>query len=264
MNSYNDETLTLDDISEDEQGSTFTGCTFEGDPITNVNFSFAAFNECTFNTVFKNCNLYGIDGDTLPNLAVVLFGFAPDNGHLIKDNLNKNVGRGDGNTTEFEYQRINVDDISIAIGRVPVESNTYEATAGIVDRCAVGGWNSGARDEWLSECVLEVTTDAEDTYQPYDNIPDIPADGTSTCSIIVKKKDRNGNYKTDETDNDQIDIRCTRGSLDALRTNLVNGEATITLTSVSETCISTIEVWGSGEGSTLRKKTIEIQFAPVS
>jgi len=263
MNSYLDQTLTLNDLSDDERGSTFTNCTFEGDQIKDVNFSYAAFNECVFNTTFKDCNMFGIEGDSLPNLAKVLFGFAPDNGHMIRDDKMNSIGRGDGSTTEFHFQRIDVSGMGITIGNVPIESNTFEATDGILDRCGVKEWSSGKRDEWLQECELELTTDAEDTYDPYDGIPDIPADGVSSCTITVKKKDRLGNYKTSESDNDQIDIRATKGALSTLRTNLVNGEAAITLTSLIETCVSVVDVWGSAEGSPLSRKTIQIQFAPV-
>ena len=49
-----------------------------------------------------------------------------------------------------------------------------------------------------------------------------------------------------------------------MRTNLVNGEAVVDLTSVQETCVSNVEVWGSAEGSKLGKESIKIQFAPVS
>jgi len=111
---------------------------------------------------------------------------------------------------------------------------------------------------------IELTTDAEDTHQPYDGIPDIPADGTSQCNIFIKKKKRDGSYCTESSDDDQIDISCTRGKLNIIRTNLVNGEATVILTSISETCVSTIYALGSSEGSFLDQGEIEIQFAPTS
>jgi len=123
-----------------------------------------------------------------------------------------------------------------------------------------GSW--GNRTDFLENYpnTIELTTDATDTHQPYDGIPDIPANGTSTCNIFIKKKDPYGNYMTDPGDNDQIELENTRGSLSAIQTNLVDGEATIVLTSIAETCIS--EITATGED--LKEGEIQIQFAPTS
>lgn len=129
-----------------------------------------------------------------------------------------------------------------------------------VDVIYSGGVISSVTD---NERYIELTTDAEDTYQPVDGIPDIPADGSSTCNIYIKKINRSGAYCQDAGDDDQIDITSSRGNLGTLRTNLVNGEATIVLTSVAEECVSKIIAFGSGEGAVIPSGTIQIQFAPT-
>jgi len=107
---------------------------------------------------------------------------------------------------------------------------------------------------------LELTTDATDSHQPYDGIPDIPGDGTSSCNIFIKKKDSEGAYLTGAEDNDTVEISCSRGKLSAIQVELVNGEAQVSLTSVAETCVSQIRA----TADVLSEGNIEIQFAPVS
>lgn len=268
MNEYNSVELTIDDLSKSERGSSFTNCIFkdnaEGKGIEGVDLAYTLFNGCTFNTTFKNCMMGGCEGDPLPGITTVVFDTPPGEGVRVKDETGHMLGKGDGSERIFKDQRVNIEGIKIYLDCVELDPSKYEVSGGIIESCNVSGWNSGARAAWLQECSLELTTDAEDTYQPYDGIPDIPADGTSSCSIFIKKVDREGNYHTDESDNDQVDIRCSRGSINALRVNLVNGEASVTLTSVTETCISNVEAWGSEYGSKLGKQTIDIQFAPVS
>jgi len=114
--------------------------------------------------------------------------------------------------------------------------------------------------EVVSREALDITTDATDSYQPYDGVPDIEANGTSSCTIFFKKKDSDGNYLTGDDDDDQIDVECSRGLLSAIRVNLVSGEAQVTLISAPETCVSNLvaTMGGSCRGE------IKIQFAPVS
>lgn len=210
MKKYKNKTLTVDNLEKNESGSIFEKCIFkagaEKKVIEEFNFSYAAFNDCKFETRFVGCNMMNISGNSLPGKEKV-------------ENCNtRNIG------------------------------------------------DSKLREKWLQTLpgIIELTTDAKDSYQPHEGIPDIPADGESTCSIIIKKKNAFGEYCTSKADNDQIDIDCTRGSLSTLRINLIKGTATIKLTSIKETCLSTVSVYGSDKNSPLNKQQITIQFAPTS
>jgi hypothetical protein len=62
----------------------------------------------------------------------------------------------------------------------------------------------------------------------------------------------------DAGDNDTVDLECTRGKLSALRIDLVNGEGSVTLTSIAETCVSEVKAIAQG----MDPVSIQIQFAP--
>ena len=126
----------------------------------------------------------------------------------------------------------------------------YEKDTGIV-------YFAKAADENI---CLELTTDATDTADPIDGIPDIEANGISTCTITIKKVNGLGEYMTDAADDDTIDLKCTRGNLSALRVDLVNGEASVTLTSTTETCVSGI--YAESQEEAVNEAKIQIQFAP--
>lgn len=104
-----------------------------------------------------------------------------------------------------------------------------------------------------------LSTDATDNGPP-DGYPDIPADGVSSCRIMIQKK--NGETGLDMTapeDNDLMELRTQRGRLSAWQVNLVNGYAEVTLTSSTETVITEVTVYDvAGQ---LGKRAIQIQFA---
>lgn len=106
---------------------------------------------------------------------------------------------------------------------------------------------------------LELTTDATDTADPINGIPDIPGDGVSTCLIKIQKKSgASGNDLTGGSHTDTVDLETDRGKLSDLRVNLVNGYAEVTLTSVPETCATFVSAVAEGLGV----GEIQIQFAP--
>lgn len=105
---------------------------------------------------------------------------------------------------------------------------------------------------------LEITTDAVDTADPINGMPDIQADGISTCTITIKKVANDNSYLTGAEDDDIIEIRTTKGELSALRVNLVNGSADVILTSIATTSVA--EIFASASG--LKSAYIQIQFAP--
>lgn len=104
-----------------------------------------------------------------------------------------------------------------------------------------------------------LSTDATDNNPP-DGYPDIPADGISSCTIMIQKQ--NGETGLDMTapqDNDLMELRTQRGRLSAWQVNLVNGYAEVTLTSSTETVITEVMVYDvAGQ---LGKQVIQIQFA---
>ena len=93
-----------------------------------------------------------------------------------------------------------------------------------------------------------LTTDATDTDGA--GLPDLPADGATTTILTIQKQHPDGTDDTTATDA----VRCTtdRGKLSAETVTLVNGTATVTLTSVPETVTATVRarpvagavVWG--------------------
>ena len=258
MNEYTDQTLTVDDLQKDERGSTFTNCVFEADGdkvIDGICFSFAEFTGCTWNTECRRCSFRGVEGDSLPTLAVISFDEPPADGLYVRDDKGS-LFRGDGVTVEFSVLRLDTDALSAALEKHDLTGFTITAGKVAWD-CALRP-SAKTRQEFLGTPRIELTTDAVDTADPINGIPDIPADGTSSCSIIIKKRDRAGNYLTDVGDNDTIDLECSRGKLSALRINIVNGEASVTLTSIAETCVS--EVKAKVEG--MEPVIIRIQFAP--
>jgi len=104
-----------------------------------------------------------------------------------------------------------------------------------------------------------LSTDATDNGPP-DGYPDIPADGVSSCRIMIQKM--NGETGLDMTapeDNDLMELRTQRGRLSAWQVSLVNGYAEVTLTSSTETVITEVTVYDvAGQ---LGKHAIQIQFA---
>lgn len=104
-----------------------------------------------------------------------------------------------------------------------------------------------------------LSTDATDNGPP-DGYPDIPADGVSSCTIRIQKKNgETGLDMTSPQDNDLMELRTQRGRLSAWQVNLVNGYAEVTLTSSSETVITEVAVYDVA--GRLGKQVIQIQFA---
>jgi len=259
-NNYSNVTLTIDDIELDEQCSTFTNCTFEetagGDPIKGVNFSFAVFNGCTWNVDCIACNFKGMSGDSMPPLTSISLDKAPDVGVFVTDEYGV-VLVGDGITTDFEVRRLDQAALEAVLAEQLPGISAAVTGGRIGPMCGIGD-TALTKAEFQAIKIIELTTDAIDTADPINGIPDIPADGASSCTILIKKKDQAGNYLTDISDNDTIDLECTRGKLSVLRIDLVNGEASLTLTSIAETCVSEVKAIADG----MEPVTIQIQFAP--
>lgn len=78
-----------------------------------------------------------------------------------------------------------------------------------------------------------------------DGIADLPADGTTTATITIQKKDSAGNDMVGAQDNDQFFVEVKGGSLDKSSGNLVNGTSTIVLQpSTAIGAVVTIKIWG--------------------
>jgi len=269
MNNYSDATLTIDDLTsdvnthgyKDERGSTFTNCTFEetagGDTIDDVDFDYGLFTNCTWNVKTNNCGFKAAEGD-VPAKTVITFVVAPPEGQGFQDELNA-LFQGDGETTEFTVKRNNEATLREAIEvHELTDPEDYSIVMGQVSMHCNLDAGFQTRAEYLALFELEASTDATDTYDPYDGVPDIPADGVSTCTITVKKKDLAGNYLTGAGDDDTVEFDTSRGALSDLRKDMVNGEVSVTLRSVQETCVATVTA--NIEGASC---SIMIQFAPV-
>jgi len=263
MNSYDGRMLTIDDLEKDERGSSFNNCTFEetggGGIIEGINFCYCSFTGCTWNTDADNCNFRGSEGDSIPPRMIISFNEPPEAGVLIKDIYGILLG-GDGNVSVFNVKRTDVGKVESILNDNGFSSDEFDITDGrLRHRCGYGSAVM-TRDEFLSQTHIELTTDATDDSDPIDGIPDIPADGSSSCTVFIKKMSGHGNYLTGSEHNDQIDLRASRGRLNDLRVNLVNGEAQVTLTSVAETCVS--KVHAHSDTIDYEDSEIEIQFAP--
>ena len=113
---------------------------------------------------------------------------------------------------------------------------------------------------FLTPDKIKLTTTATDTVVPFDGVPDIVADGVSTATINLQKKDKDDNDLTSAGDNETIYLSTDGGSLSAISVNLVNGAASVTLTSSIETKCALIKAWASDDS--LTSDTLLIQFRP--
>jgi hypothetical protein len=106
---------------------------------------------------------------------------------------------------------------------------------------------------------LRVTTDATDDNPP-DGYPDIPADGLSTCRIMIQKVNgRTGQNMAAPEDNNLIQIATQAGKLSAVQVNLVSGYAEVVLTSSADTVITPVRAFDPS--GALEEGVIHIQFA---
>lgn len=270
MNAYENQTLTVDDLQapvddeyRDERGSMFTNCVFNetagGERINRVDFKYATFSGCTWNSALMDCDINAAEGDSVPAPTKVVFGMAPDDGKVITGAPWGCMIKGDGSTTEFDVMLLDQAAIVQGLADAEYAAEDYILTMGKLNYdCGIGDeWDGIDRAGWLAVAQLVLTTDATDTaYCPVANTPDIKGDGASACTITITKKDNAGNTVKDSTT--QVDLETSRGKLDALRVTLTNGMATATLASVAETCIATVKATADG----VEAGKIDIQFAP--
>ena len=106
------------------------------------------------------------------------------------------------------------------------------------------------------EYILELTTDAIDTDG--DGYKDIPADGTSTCNIYCQKKTLSGEFASGT---DEIWITTSRGTLNKIHGNLVNGFIEFKLKSSLETVIAEVVI--SERNAYVTDGKIQIMFRPL-
>jgi hypothetical protein len=106
---------------------------------------------------------------------------------------------------------------------------------------------------------LRVSTDATDDNPP-DGYPDIPADGVSSCRIMIQKVNgRTGADMIGPEDDEPIQVLTRSGRLSAVQTDLVNGYAEVTLTSSTDTVIAPVRAYDPG--GVLAEGMVEVQFA---
>ena len=115
-----------------------------------------------------------------------------------------------------------------------------------------------------SPFLLEITSDAPDRHI-VDGVGEIPADGTSFCTITIEKKILNGNLLTDQELQDELFLRTTGGTLmdntgtERIRSvQLQMGKAAFRLVSESTPKVVTVSVFG--REPLLSKAEIQIEF----
>jgi hypothetical protein len=105
---------------------------------------------------------------------------------------------------------------------------------------------------------LRVSTDATDDNPP-DGYPDIPADGVSSCRIMIQKVNgQTGADMAGPEDNETIRLSTQSGRLSAVQTDLVNGYVEVTLTSSTDTVITPVRACDSV--GVLAEGMVEVQF----
>lgn len=111
---------------------------------------------------------------------------------------------------------------------------------------------------------LVLTTDVTDRH-PVDGVALIPADGTSTATITVKKLDRQDQEVTRASDDDELWLRTDHGTIQdaqgkALRSLRLNkGTASFQLRSETSFRVATVQVLSADPG--LENAAIRIEFA---
>jgi hypothetical protein len=115
-----------------------------------------------------------------------------------------------------------------------------------------------------SPFLLEITSDAPDRHI-VDGVGEIPADGTSFCTITIEKNFLNGNPLSDQELQDELFLRTTGGTLmdntgtERIRSiQLQTGKAAFRLVSESTPKVVTVSVFG--REPLLSKAEIQIEF----
>ena len=111
---------------------------------------------------------------------------------------------------------------------------------------------------------LAVQSDAPDVH-PVDGIPEIKADGTSFTTITVQKVDERGQAQKARTDNDELHLRTTAGTLQSAdgkeaitSVKLKLGQASFRLLSEKARRVATVSVFNADAG--VEDGTIRIEF----
>ena len=71
MHDYVEQTITSEDLAQNESGSSFTDCVFDG-LIESVNLAYTLFVRPTFNGMFYGCNFASAEGDVPPPIEPTL------------------------------------------------------------------------------------------------------------------------------------------------------------------------------------------------
>lgn len=162
----------------------------------------------------------------------------------------------DGVRTTYYYKRI----APRKFKRIPVEIHDYELDV-YKGQYLVYYKDSGKVDWNPVKPQLRLSTDAEDVVAPFDGMPDLKANGKSSCKIWANKYNSVGIPLTRGKDNDLVTFTVTRGSLSESSVRMVNGECYTTLTSSLENISRQVEV--KAKMGDIEESLI-LQFAPSS
>lgn len=102
---------------------------------------------------------------------------------------------------------------------------------------------------------IHLTTTSVDTDG--DDLPELIADGQDTATITIEVKNSQGEIVKEDLN---LMIKTTAGRLSARRIKAMNGQATVQLTSATETVTAKVSV--SGEG--LQDSSITFEFMPLA
>ena len=113
-------------------------------------------------------------------------------------------------------------------------------------------------------CRLLIQSDAADVH-PVDGIPEIKANGTSFTTITIQKVDEQGEVQKARTDNDELYLRTTAGTLqsgdgkeDITSLKLKQGQAAFRLVSEKARRVATVTVFNAD--ASVQDSGIRIEF----
>jgi hypothetical protein len=110
---------------------------------------------------------------------------------------------------------------------------------------------------------LLIQSDAPDVH-PVDGIPEIKADGTSFTTITVQKVDDRGEPQKSRTDNDELHLRTTAGTLqsaegkDITAVKLKQGQAAFRLQSEKARRVATVSLFNAD--ANVQDGAIRVEF----
>jgi hypothetical protein len=160
-----------------------------------------------------------------------------------------------GAVNKYEAVQVMDRDRAVALLTAPIEHVTIEDD---------GKGNARASVQAPERFVLALQSDAPDVH-PIDGMPEIKADGASFTTLTVTKMSERGEPRTSRTDNDELHVRSTAGSLQSadgkttIRTvKLKQGQASLRLLSEPSRRVATVTVLCADPN--IRDASLNVEF----